>query len=104
MNWNEEDRIKQDNIAMTTPSATISVLIRNISFHCTELDIFTLFASLGFPLQRVIIKRSDNKKKSLLYAFVQVANYELALALRRDCDGMKFKGRRMRYRHLAMKI
>ncbi len=73
-----------------------SLIVRDLSYHCTERDLYTLFDSLSSPNIRITIKRSPRDGRSLLHGFVDCKEEEERDALIERFHLYKFMGRRIK--------
>lgn len=72
-----------------------SVIIRDISVHCTEKDLYSLFQAFEASIFRITVRRND-EGRSLLHAFADCKDREGAAALIGSFNNYKFMGRVMK--------
>jgi len=72
-----------------------SVIIRDISVHCTEKDLYSLFQAFEASIFRITVRRND-EGRSLLHAFADCKDREGAAGLIRSFNNYKFMGRVMK--------
>lgn len=77
-----------------THALGVSIIIRNISFHCDEDHLRALFRE--FAILWISVKRNARNDRSLLHAFADLPSQEEAEQLIQTYNNVKFMGRRMR--------
>lgn len=97
----EEEMIDSQGTQKTTltndiDSHKFSVIIRDISFHCTEEDLYALFGNLANSIRRLTVRRSEEDGRSLLHAFADCKERDGAAALIEHFNNQKFMGRVMK--------
>lgn len=72
-----------------------SLFIGDLPKYCQEEHIEHLFSAFG-PVVDIKIKRSVNETRTITYAFVSMANVEVAEIAKARLDGQMFMGRILR--------
>lgn len=75
--------------------STKELFVGDLSSFCTENDLRNIFSDYGEVIF-VEIKRGRHKE-SLLHGFVEMSNCSEATKALEAVNGMRFKGRKMRY-------
>ncbi len=95
----EQEMISHSNGRLSSvsrsPRVKYSIMIRNLSIHCTEQDLRELFGSFASPIYRLTIKRSRDGR-SLLHGYADCNDVDGGNRLISHFDNYKFMGRRMR--------
>ncbi len=68
----------------------------NLSYFCEEKDLFELFSQYA-TVTNVRLMRSDDKKRSLMYAFVMLSNRHEVEQISGLMNNHLFMGRLLRY-------
>lgn len=71
-----------------------TIFVGDLSYFCTEEDLFRLFASAGNILHVSIARRGET---SLMYGFVELDSMERAERISEEFNGQIYMGRNLRY-------
>jgi len=83
-----------------------SVIIRDLSFFCTEQHLQTLVACYGDGIKVHLCRSEEANHRSLLHAFVELGSEEAVMNLIDELNGVVYMGRQMKIQrcqgHLSM--
>jgi RNA recognition motif-containing protein len=71
------------------------LFVGDLSFFCTEQDLYELFQPFGRVLD-IRIKKSDTKCRSLMFGFVKMESPEHAAQASSQLNGKLFMGRHLK--------
>lgn len=72
-----------------------TIFVGDLSYFCTENDLYRLFASVGRSILHISIARKG--EASLMYGFVELDSLEKAEQVSAEFNGQIFMGRKLRY-------
>lgn len=92
----DSEGTRKTTLTNDNDSHKVSVIIRDISFHCTEEDLYALFGTFANSIRRLTVRRSDEDGRSLLHAFADCKERDGAAALIHHFNNHRFMGRVMK--------